>query len=197
MLACPRRIPGQRDHKTHFEVAVAMKEMASSSKPTTRSHIQSQLNVWYEERQGVQYATDERGEARDRTPQERAPAPGERSIVRKPLREAHADRSPNRGRQPDQKRDPRIPRRKSRRKQRRQRRHRSIHQAEGSGLDVLENKGSIRTPQKTCCLQHHPGDQLSITMLRAILHFLSSLGTSTCRSRPTTRSACRACRRSE
>src|SRR5918997_2831497 len=115
----------QRRHKeAHVEVAVADKgdgEQLEADDP--ESHVERQVYVRYEEGQGVQDAADERGEARDLTPQERAPAPGERAIVRKPLREAHADRSPHRGRKTDQESDPRIPRSKSRSKQRCQRRN--------------------------------------------------------------------------
>src|SRR5918995_6030531 len=126
----------RRHEEAHVEVAVADKgdgEQLEANNP--ESHVERQVYVRYEERQGVQDAAYERGETGDRTPQERAPAPGERSIVRKPLREAHADPSPHRGRKPDKKRDPRVPRRKSRRKQRRQRRYRSIHQTDQGRLN--------------------------------------------------------------
>src|SRR5215208_1182682 len=45
------------------------------------SHIERQVHVRYEERRGVQDAACERGEARDRTPQEGATSPGERPVV--------------------------------------------------------------------------------------------------------------------
>src|SRR5918994_2421210 len=126
----------QRRHKeAHVEVAVADKgdgEQLEADDP--ESHVERQVYVRYEEGQGVQDAAYERGKARDRTPQDRAPAPGERPIVRKPLREAHADTSPHRGRKPYQKRDSGVPRRKSRRKQRRQRRNRPVHQTHETGL---------------------------------------------------------------
>src|SRR5918995_2299650 len=125
----------RRHEEAHVEVAVADKgdgEQLEANDP--KSYVERQIDVRYEERQGVQDAAYERGEARNRTPQERTTPPGERSIVRKPLREAHANPCPHGGRKTDQKRDPRVPRSKSRRKQRRQRRNRSVHQTHEAGL---------------------------------------------------------------
>jgi hypothetical protein len=57
------------DHKAHVEVAAAYKgdgEQLETNDP--KSHVERQVDVRYEERQGVQDSTDERGEARDGTP---------------------------------------------------------------------------------------------------------------------------------
>src|SRR5918995_2278976 len=126
----------RRHEEAHVEVAVADKgdgEQLEANDP--KSYVERQVDVRYEEREGVQDAADEGSEAGDRTPQERAPAPGERSVVRKPLREAHADSCSHRSRKPYKKCNPRVPRRKSRRKQRRQRRYRSIHQTDQGRLN--------------------------------------------------------------
>ena len=59
----------RRHEEAHGEVAVADKgdgEQLEANDP--ESYIERQIDVRYEERQGVQDATDERGEARDGTP---------------------------------------------------------------------------------------------------------------------------------
>src|SRR5215210_3582856 len=129
---------GQHE-EAHFEVAVANErdgEQLEADDP--ERYVECQIDVRDEERQGVQDAPYERREARDRTSYVRAPAPGERPIVRKPLRKAHADPCSHRSRKTHQKRHLRVPRRKRCRKQRRQRRDGSIHQA---------NKRWLNNPQ--------------------------------------------------